>query len=278
MALACVETTELGKETEFVAAEHEVGITVAVEVQALDGIDRGHLDHGWQGLDRIAAISQVVGDDGGAVIEGQDRAAVELFGGKEVVDGLLGVLFVFQILLLEHRQLAFHLMFEEYWHIFAVDPPGEDLIGDAVLVEIADPELYGVGGIGMEVEIFADVAEDEIGQAVTVAIADGEGFPPAVEVVEIGLFLCEMVFIPGVNMGGQPFTRDGELRCLVVWEEGPGCGGDHAEAGDGGVFAGGVEPVVILSMGGCVAFVAAMRGRAAGEGGWSRVSDVSTRG
>lgn len=49
-------------------------------------------------------------------------------------------------------------MFEEYGHILSIDRPGHDLIGDAILVEVVEPELYRVGGVRPEVEVFPDIA------------------------------------------------------------------------------------------------------------------------
>src|SRR6185312_88134 len=114
----------------------------------------------------------------------------------------------------------------------------EDLIGDPVLIEIVDPEFYGMGAIRMEVEILADVSQDEIGQTVAVEIGDGHGFPPAIPVGEIGLHLVEMVVFPGKDVRRHPFAYDDEVFDAVTDDVRIRGGGDHADAGDVGVFGG----------------------------------------
>ena len=90
------------------------------------------------------------------------RELIELGGGEELLDGSFGIFGVAEVLFFDGRDLIFHIMFKEHGHVFAVDGAGEDFVGDAVVVEIIDPEFDGVCGIGMEVEVFADIAQYEV--------------------------------------------------------------------------------------------------------------------
>src|SRR6185312_11831459 len=119
------------------------------------------------------------------------------------------------------------------------DGLGEDLVGDAVVVEVIDPEADGPGGVGAEIEVLADIAQDEVWFAVAIEIGDAEGLPPAVEAIEVGGQLCKMVAGELKDAGGHPVAGDDELVAAVAIQGGPAGGGDHADMGDIGVAGGG---------------------------------------
>jgi len=140
-----------------------------------------------------------------------------------------------EVLFFQGGELVFHIVFEEDGHIAVIECLGKDLIGDTVVIEIIDPEFDGVGRIGSEIEVLADVAQDQIGPSVAVEIGHGEGLPPAEEVIEIGGQLGEMVAGELEDAWGHPVAGEDELVLTIAIEAGPAGGGDHADMGDIGI-------------------------------------------
>src|SRR5580658_212200 len=239
VAEAAVEAAELGKEAELIAAQEEIGMAVVVDVGDEGGVDRGELDHGGKALDAEAAVAFVEGDDGGAEVEGSYQGAVQLGSGEELLDGTGSVVGVAEVLFFDGGDLIFHVALKKHGHVFTVNGSGEDLVGDAVVIEVVDPEFDGVSGIGMEVEVLTDIAQDEIGEAIAVEVGDGHGLPPAEEVIEVGGGLGKVVAGKAEEAGRHPFAGEDEGGVVVVVEVGPGGGGDHADVGDIGVTGGG---------------------------------------
>ncbi len=124
MSKAAVEASELRQESEFVAAEDEVGVAIAVEVGDEDGVDRGELHHGGEALDTEVAVAFIKGDNRGAEIECLYPGTIELSAWEEVLDGAFGIDRVFEVLFFEGRDLVFHVVFEKDGHVFTVDGPG----------------------------------------------------------------------------------------------------------------------------------------------------------
>ena len=270
IAGGAVEPAELGEEAELVTAEDQVGVTVVIDIETLDSAHGGELDGGWQPLDAEAAAAFIEGNDGRGEVELFDVRAVELSGREKVLDGAFGVIGMTEVLFFEGRELVFHIVFEEDGHIAVVDGLGEDLIGDAVVIEVIDPEFDGAGRIGAEVEVFADVAQDQVGSAVAIEIGYGQGLPPAVEVIKIGGQFGKMVIGELEDMRGHPVAGDDELVLVVAIQGGPAGGGDHADMGDIGVAGGGdigkmAMAVVDIDEAGGVGAVFAGDGAAADE-------------
>jgi len=208
MSEAGVEPSELGQEAELVAAENEVGYAIAVEIDATGCIDGGELDRSGEPLEGELSMSFVKGDDRGGEGKLFDLCAVEQLGGEELLDGSFGVLGVFEVLFFEGRDLVFHVVFEEDGHILSIDGTGEYFVFDAILIEVLYPELDGMGGVGVEVEVFSNVAQQDIGQAVAVEVMDAEGLPPSEEVLEAGGEFVEAVVLEVEEPGRHPFAGD----------------------------------------------------------------------
>ena len=84
-------------------------------------------------------VAVVEGYDGGAKVELFHYRMCELIGAEQFLDGFLGVFRMPEVLFFQRWDLLFHVMFQEYRHILAVDRPGHDVIGCAVVIEILDP-------------------------------------------------------------------------------------------------------------------------------------------
>ena len=208
MSEAGVESSELWQEAELIAAEDEVGNAIAVEVHAKGCIDGGELDGCGEPLECKLPMSFVKGDDRGGEGKLFDLSAVEQLRREELLDGFFGVLGVFQVLFFEGGYLIFHVMFEEDSHILSIDGTGEYFVFDAILIEVLYPELDGMGGVGVEVEVFSNVAQQDIGQAVAVEVMDAEGLPPSEEVLEAGGEFVEAVVLEVEEPGRHPFAGD----------------------------------------------------------------------
>ncbi len=174
------------------------------------------------------------------------------------------------VLFFEGGELIFHIVFEEDGHIAVVDGLGEDLIGDAVVIEVIDPEFDGPAGVGPEIEVFTDVAQDQIGSAVAIEIGHGEGLPPAVEVIEIGGQFGKVVAGELEDAGRHPLAGDDKLVLVVAIQGSPAGGGDHTDVGDIGITGRGdigkvAMAVIEVDKAGGVGAVFAGNGAAADE-------------
>lgn len=236
IACRAVESSELWEESELVAAEDQVGMAVVIDIKALDSAYGRELDGGGESLDAEAAVALVEGDDGRRIVEQFYICAVELLRGKEVLDGFFGVIGMAEVLFFKGGELVFHIVFKEDRHIAVVDGLGEDLIGDAVVIEVIDPESDGPCGVGVEIEVFADIAQDQVGSAVAIEIGYAEGLPPAIEVIEIGGQFGEMAAGELEDTRGHPVAGDDKLMLVVAIEGSPAGGGDHADMGDIRIF------------------------------------------
>jgi len=139
LAETCVEAAKLREEAEFVASKDEIGGAISVDIVAKDGVEGGELGCRWERADIEATLAFVERDDGSGEIEYSDGGAVERGRWEQLLDGFAGVFRVFQVLFFQYRQLRFHVLFQEDGHVFAIDGAGEDLVDDAVSVEIAGP-------------------------------------------------------------------------------------------------------------------------------------------
>src|SRR5579872_5181260 len=90
--------------------------------------------------------------------------------------------------------------------------------------------------VGMQGKVLPDITQDQVRFAVSVHVGYGQGFPPSIEVGEVGVDLFKMIILPGEDTGRHPFTGDDQLFCGVARYVRPGGGGDHADAGDVGVL------------------------------------------
>ena len=162
------------------------------------------------------AIPFIESDDGGAIVEWFDERIVKGPGGKEILNGAFGEILVAEIQLFHGGELELHFMFQEYGYVATFVGTGQDDIGDPVLINILDPQFNRIGGVGMEVEILADVAKHQVGFAVAIDIRGGDRLPPTIEFVEVGRYLFEMVGFPAEDAGGHPFARDDELAVFAA--------------------------------------------------------------
>lgn len=236
---AGVEPAELRQEAKLIASEDDIGYAIAIEIDTAGSVDRGELDRRGESLEDKLAMPFIKGDDRGGEGKLFDLGAVEQLGGEELLDGFFGVLGVFQVLFFEGRDLVFHIVFEEDGHIPTVDGTGEYFIPDAILIEVLYPEFDGMGGVGAEVEVFANVAHQDIGETVAIEVMDAEGLPPSEEMLDVGGEFVEAVVLEVEETGRHPFAGDEELRVTESGEVGPCGGGDHADVSDIGITGGG---------------------------------------
>lgn len=116
------------------------------------------------------AIPLVQGHGRREIIAGKYRRFFQNLVRKQVLNGFLRVVSVFQVLLFQGRNLAGEFFFERNRHIAAVDAPRHDFFNVAVVVVVFHPQFGGLFGIAIYVKILAQVAEYQVLIAVAVHV------------------------------------------------------------------------------------------------------------
>jgi hypothetical protein len=231
-----VHTPDVGLEAVEVAGEHEVEPAVAVDVVGQHGVHRGDLRLVGERRERERAVAGVARHGRREGERRVDGGAGELGRREHLGERLSGVRLVAQVARLERGQPADQVVAHEERVLATALVRGEDLLGDAVTVEILDEHAHRRGGAGLEPAVQTQVAEREVDPPVAVEVGRDHAIPPAVAALEAGRGRAREAPVAGVveDGDGHPLAHHDQVGAPVAVDVGPRRVGDHTGAGEAG--------------------------------------------